>query len=100
MSDNKKMIPEHIDDKLFTVKYKPDETTHLCPNQEDCSKCQDQPCTYICPANVYSWDEEQKKILVGYENCLECGACRIACSKTSLKWDYPKSGCGVTFKYG
>jgi len=99
MSENKKTIPEHIDDKLFTVKYKLDEVTHLEPNQEDCSKCDGKPCTFICPANVYSWDEDQRKILVGYENCLECGACRIACSKNSLKWRYPTAGCGVTFRF-
>ncbi|OGI20207.1 MAG: 4Fe-4S ferredoxin [Candidatus Melainabacteria bacterium RIFOXYA12_FULL_32_12] len=99
MSDIKKMIPEHIDDKLFTVKYKSAESSHLAPNQEDCAKCQDKACTFVCPANVYSWDEEQKKILVGFENCLECGACRIACSYQSLSWNYPTAGCGVTFKH-
>ena len=98
MSDTKK-IPEHIDDKLFTVKYKCDEETHLKPNQEDCKKCIDKPCTYCCPANVYSWDEDQQKNLVGFENCLECGACRIVCPAQTLDWKYPKAGTGVTFKY-
>lgn len=96
----KKAIPEHIDDKLFTVKYKCDETTHLTPVQEDCKVCPDRPCTWVCPANVYDWDEEQGKLLVGFENCLECGACRVACTAGTLDWKYPKSGCGVTFKYG
>ncbi len=96
----KKPIPEHIDDKLFTVKYKCDECSHLIPDQEDCKICPDKPCTYICPANVYEWDEAQNKLLVGFENCLECGACRVACTAKTLGWQYPKSGCGVTFKYG
>lgn len=100
MSDTKKMIPEHIDDKLFTVKYKAGETSHLSPNQEECVKCNEKCCTYVCPANVYSWDEEQSKILVGFENCLECGACRIACTSQTLSWNYPAAGCGVTFKHG
>ena len=96
----KKTIPAHIDDKLFTVKYNCDKDTHLNPNQEDCKVCADRPCTYCCPANVYSWDEDQKKNLVGFENCLECGACRIVCPAKTLDWKYPKSGCGVSFKYG
>ncbi|MFH0703261.1 MAG: 4Fe-4S dicluster domain-containing protein [bacterium] len=100
MNDTKKLMPENIDDKLFTVKYKPDESSHLVPNQSDCAKCQDKPCTYICPAHVYDWDSEQNKLLVGFENCLECGACRIACTYQSISWKYPRSGCGVTFKYG
>ena len=86
MTNPKKTIPEHIDDKLFTVKYKPDEKTHLEPTQEDCKKCKGKECTFVCPANVYSWDEEQNKLLVGFENCLECGACRIACGAQTLKW--------------
>ncbi len=96
----KKTIPEHIDDKLFTVKYKCDETTHLTPEQDNCKACNDRPCTTVCPANVYEWDETQAKLLVGFENCLECGACRVVCPAGTLGWKYPKSGCGVTFKYG
>ena len=37
---------------------------------------------------------------VAFENCLECGACRIACDKKTLIWDYPKQGFGVTIKKG
>ncbi len=98
MIENKE-ISEHIDDKLYTVKYKCDETSHLQANQEDCKKCKNRPCTYVCPANVYEWDEEQNKLLIGFENCLECGACRIACEAGTLNWKYPKAGYGVTFKH-
>ncbi len=98
MSKNKKLIPENIDDKLYTVKYNPDEKTHLHPKQDDCVTCIKKTCTFICPANVYTWDIESNRVLVGYENCLECGACRIACEKQSLSWSYPKSGYGVIFK--
>ena len=100
MTTAKKTVPEHIDDKLFTVKYNCDETTHLNPCQADCAVCKDRTCTYVCPANVYEWDEVQGKLLVGFENCLECGACRIACTAQTLDWKYPKSGCGVSFKLG
>lgn len=99
-NDSSNKIPKNIDDKLASVKYKSDEKTHLKPDQEECKKCKDKCCTYVCPANVYSWDKEQGKILVGYENCLECGACRIACSSGKLEWEYPTAGCGVTFKCG
>jgi len=99
MSDIKNKMPDHIDDKLFTLKYNCDKETHLKPNQDDCKACKDKPCTYCCPANVYSWDEDQNKNLVGFENCLECGACRIVCPAQTLDWKYPKSGYGVFFKY-
>lgn len=89
-----------IDDKLFKVKYVSDEETHLRPDKEKCLICKSKCCTYICPANVYEWDEELKTLTVNHENCLECGACRIACECKSIEWEYPKGCKGVTFKYG
>ena len=89
-----------IDKKLYTLKYSPDEKSHLNPNQEQCRVCKSRCCTYICPAQVYVWNEDKKELIVNYENCLECGACRIACEKKSLDWHYPKGTKGVTFKQG
>lgn len=89
-----------IEDKLYTVKYTPDSQSHLLPVQECCRICKSKICTIICPANVYSWDENQNKLTVNFENCLECGACRIACEDSSLGWEYPKGNKGVTFRQG
>ena len=90
----------NIEDKLYTVKYTPDNVSHLKPKQELCRQCNKKICTIICPAKVYEWDEETQKLIVNYENCLECGACRIACEKCSIEWEYPKGNKGVTFKQG
>lgn len=98
MSENK--IPENIDDKLFSVKYTCDTESHLILNQDKCLKCKDRFCTYICPANVYSWGQEEQILLACYENCLECGACRIACEKKAIDWKYPRAGYGMGFKQG
>ena len=73
---------------------------HLVPNPSDCTKCHTRPCTHFCPAHVYEWDKDQGKFLVGFENCLECGACRIGCTYQTIDWKYPTAGCGVTFKCG
>ena len=100
MSEVKKIIPANIDDKLGTLKYKPGEESHLIPTPSDCARCEAKPCTNFCPAHVYEWNEEQDKLLVNFENCLECGACRIGCTYQSIKWTYPTAGCGVTFKCG
>ena len=89
-----------IEDKLFTLKYTPDTQSHLTPDNEACKTCKDRPCTKICPADVYEWNDENKRLIVNFENCLECGACRIACPKHALKWEYPKGTKGVTFKQG
>ena len=85
---------------MAKVKYKPADETHLKVCQRDCSECKKRSCEIVCPANVYEYNEQTKKMNVAYENCLECGACRIACDKQTLIWEYPKQGCGVTFKQG
>lgn len=89
-----------IDDRLSKVKYVTDETSHLKVNTELCKNCKSKPCTFICPAGVYEWNEDENKLIVNYENCLECGACRIACEKKCIEWHYPKGTCGVTYKFG
>ena len=86
-----------IQDKLATIKYNCDNKTHLIVDFEKCKKCKDKVCTKICPAKVYEVDE-YNEMIVQYENCLECGACRIACPKGAITWNYPSSGCGVIFK--
>ena len=93
--DNKKSIQE----KLELLKYNCGKCSHLIVNQKVCAKCKDKPCIFICPAGVYSKDEVTGEIIVQYENCLECGACRIACPKNTIDWSYPESGCGVVFKH-
>lgn len=88
------------DEKLQTVKSSPDIVSHLVPNIEDCRKCENKSCQYVCPAGVYEWTDWDNRMLVKFENCLECGACRVACDKQSLVWKYPKSGYGITYKQG
>ena len=89
-----------IDKKLSTVIYVTDDKSHLHPCQEDCRECVSKCCTFVCPAKVYEWSEERQELLVNYENCLECGACKIVCEKKSLGWEYPKGTKGVVFKQG
>ena len=90
----------NIDNKLATVKYNPDNNSHLHPCQEDCKECESKCCVFVCPAKVYEWSEERNELIVNFENCLECGACKIVCEKKSLGWEYPKGTKGVTFKQG
>ncbi len=88
----------NIDDKLFLNRWKPDHQSHLeiidpavCLEQ-----CSGKDCTVFCPARVYEWRDD--RITVGYEGCLECGACRIACPHQNIRWRYPRGGYGVQFR--
>ena len=86
----------NIDDLLAKVKYKPDTISHLIPDNEMCKICKNRVCENICPAKVYEWDNDNQKLQVTFENCLECGACKIACNH--IDWNYPKATKGITFK--
>ena len=91
---------ENIDDKLSRVKTNPDESSHLIRDVEQCKVCKTKACVYICPANVYNWDEDKQELTVCFENCLECGACRIACERNCIEWKYPRGKHGITLKNG
>jgi len=93
----------NLDEKLGMLTYKADtgnphikiKNDHVCLNE-----CNEKPCTIVCPANVYHWEETQKKILVSYENCIECGACRMICPFDNIDCHWPRGGFGVQYKYG
>ncbi len=93
MSDN-----SSIENKLSTIKYNVSELSHLIADCEKCKNCKTKECTYVCPARVYSVDEDTNIIKIEYENCLECGACRFICPHNAIEWKYPKSSKGVIYK--
>jgi ferredoxin like protein len=85
-----------LEDKLFTVRRKHLSHSHITINNQLCGECLNRICTYICPAEVYLWDESAQKIEARYENCLECGACRVACE--AIEWVNPTWGEGIVYK--
>jgi ferredoxin like protein len=94
--------PVNIDEKLGTLNYKADHHPHIRIKDESVcrEKCPNKPCTTICPAGVYRWDEPQKKIIVSFENCIECGAARMMCPFGNIEYHWPRGGFGVIYKFG
>ncbi len=90
----------NINEKLATLKYNKDNESHLSVDNETCAHCKEKYCTYICPANVYEWSDNKSQMTIRYENCLECGACRVACEKNNIFWRYPDVEYGVKYKNG
>jgi ferredoxin like protein len=94
-----------VEEKLYLAKYKLDERPHLVIyDQSICLKCEHingtpQPCMILCPADVYKW-EDGKRNVVSYDNCVECGACRIICPYANIEWKYPRWGRGLSLRYG
>ena len=61
---------------------------------------------YELPNEYFIKKESDTRIILGlndeikveYENCLECGACRMICPNNAIEWQYPKSSKGVIYK--
>lgn len=90
-----------LTDKLFLIRFNTDKISHIkIIDPQVCLQNEDKTCTRICPTHVYHWDEEEKRISVGYEGCVECGTCRIGCPHGNIDWHYPRGGFGVSWKNG
>lgn len=79
---------------LFTV----DQEPHILIEQQICaSACSSQACLAVCPADLFHMND-QRRLVVAWEGCLECGTCMICCDKGALTWNYPRSGFGVQYR--
>ncbi|MDE2040147.1 MAG: 4Fe-4S dicluster domain-containing protein [Elusimicrobia bacterium] len=95
----------NVEAKLGTLEWRKSPNAHILlrdasENAPCVSKCHDKPCTTVCPAKVYGWEGAHGKIVVNYENCIECGACRMLCPFDNINCDWPDGGFGVKYKYG
>ncbi|HLF86590.1 MAG TPA: 4Fe-4S dicluster domain-containing protein [Nitrospiria bacterium] len=91
-----------IENKLYLVRFKPDDDSHLkVVDPEVCRhKCPPKSCSVFCPANVYTWNEVEQRINIAHEGCLECGTCFFGCPNDNISWKNPRGGYGVMYKFG
>ena len=89
----------NLNEKLYRVRYCVHSgSPHITMNDEICSRCLEKSCLNICPVDNFSLEEN--KVIFKWEDCVECGACRIACSRGSLNWNYPDGAFGISYRYG
>ncbi|NNN05974.1 MAG: 4Fe-4S binding protein [Elusimicrobia bacterium] len=98
-------IVESVESKLGHLEWKKSPDAHILLKKSGAdapcvSECQGRPCTTVCPAKVYEWEADHKKVVVNYENCIECGACRMLCPFDNINCEWPGGGMGVKYKYG
>jgi len=90
-----------IEDKLFLVKNNVDHDhphIKITGDEKDLKKGL-EAMTYACPANCYTLEGGAVKF--AYENCLECGTCRIFCDEfNNLEWNYPRGSFGISYRCG
>ncbi len=90
-----------IEQLLAVNKFNVDgDEAHITLNKENCASCTGKPCTFACPAGLYTV-KEGGELSFDYAGCLECGTCRVVCPvEGALTWGYPRGGFGVSFRYG
>lgn len=89
-----------VEERLGVNETRPDKTSHLeITGPERCADCK-KPCIVVCPAGTYAFSDEKGVILISFENCLECGACRAVCPYGAILWKHPLGGSGVCYRYG
>ena len=86
--------------RLATLRYQTDakEFAHITTKPEICAKCPHSFCTFVCPAQCYQRIEG--RLVFRYEDCVECGACDIACDQGSVTWTMPRGPYGVRYRFG
>ena len=88
-----------IEEKLFKTRFVIDSmNAHIRINKSLCLNCQERPCLTSCPVQCYKL--EKGEILFTWENCVECGTCRIVCPLKSVEWNFPRGGFGVCYRFG
>ena len=97
-------IETTVEAKLGTLDWKKSHEAHISLKNSQADSpcatvCDKKPCESVCPAKVYEWESSLKKIIVNYENCIECGACRMLCPFDNIVCDWPAGGMGVKYKY-
>jgi ferredoxin like protein len=94
--------PEFVEIKrrLSTLRYATDskDHAHITVKPEICARCPHSFCTLACPAKCY--ERIEGKLVFRYEDCVECGACDIACDQGSVTWTLPRGSFGVRYRYG
>lgn len=88
-----------VNDKLLKTRFVVDSgNPHISVDTSLCDSCQDSACLVVCPGRCF--EREQERLAFSWENCVECGSCRVVCSRKAVSWEYPRGGFGVCFRYG
>ena len=83
-------------DKFNTDKDKP----HIIIDQHPKNRAALRDLVNACPAGLYHENADGSARL-DYEECLECGTCRVLASGTVVEqWNYPEGSMGVEYRYG
>lgn len=89
-----------IEEKIAILGIKPESSSHIELDPSICRECVLKICIRACPAHLYECDDKSELVRVEHSGCLECGTCMLICPKGAVRWRYPSSGYGISYRYG
>ena len=89
-----------VEEKLALNAMKSDKESHIALDQAICRHCKERWCIAVCPGHLYALNTDTGEMTVEFAGCLECGSCKIACTRGSISWNYPGGEFGVQYRYG
>lgn len=98
------LMPDKLSDVFLSgTVHEEDQPSHIAVLDprvcaEKCKAEFDCPCTRFCPAQVYEWSEEEKRIRVNFTNCLHCQTCETKDPFRNISWKLPEGGGGPKYK--
>ncbi len=87
-----------VNDRLSTLHFEVDARPHIEVDAARCSESGAHPCLAFCPSGCFTADE-QGRVSYYYVGCLECGSCLIVCDRDAVRWNYPRGGFGISYRY-
>ncbi len=88
-----------VEDRLALVSFEHDEEPFITVETDLCRTCKEKPCLYVCPAQVYRW--ENGELVYNAEGCMELGACLVVCHSIgngAIRWSYPRGSKGIHYR--
>ena len=88
-----------IERRLATLRYATDanDHAHITVKAAVCAPCPHSRCMIVWVANCY--ERIEGRLVFRYEDCVQCGACDIACDPGSVTWTFPRGPYGVRSSY-
>ena len=87
-----------IAERLATLHFRVDDTAHISVDGNGCGQCGGHPCLDFCPAHCFTPDGSGG-IDYYYVGCVECGTCLILCEGDAIRWNYPRGGYGISYRF-
>lgn len=92
--------PLRLEDLLQRDVYDVDEKPHIeIPRGREAQRgLPARALALLCPAGCYTLTPDGE-LIFSYEGCVECGLCRVISPRGKIRWEYPRSGRGVTYRF-